>query len=63
MANYDAKQIRNVAILGHQSSGKTSLVLFVQIAQILRRERMVLGDNFVAGTVVTNRVAKRDVEV
>ena len=26
MANYDAKQIRNVAILGHQSSGKTSLV-------------------------------------
>ncbi len=26
MANFDAKQIRNVAILGHQSSGKTSLV-------------------------------------
>ena len=25
MANYDAKQIRNVVILGHQGSGKTSL--------------------------------------
>ena len=26
MANYNAKQIRNIVLLGHQSSGKTSLV-------------------------------------
>ena len=25
MANYDAKNIRNVVILGHQSTGKTTL--------------------------------------
>ena len=25
MANYDAKNVRNVVILGHQSSGKTTL--------------------------------------
>ena len=26
MANFDAKNIRNVVILGHQSTGKTTLV-------------------------------------
>ena len=26
MNNYDARHIRNIAILGHQSSGKTTLV-------------------------------------
>ena len=26
MANYDANKIRNIVFLGHQSSGKTSLV-------------------------------------
>ncbi len=32
MANYNAKQIRNIVLLGHQSSGKTSLVESLALA-------------------------------